>query len=225
MDQLQTTNSIIITNKDYNYFRDYCPYLAAKLLTIFMEYPIIFMGYSLNDPNVRILLQELAKCLSPQNLEKLQNRFIYIEWEQGKDDIEVFPTTMSVDEKVIYMTRIKTDNFTEIYHILSTKKSKIPAKVLRMLKQEFYTYSLTNNPSSHLRIASIDDERVGDDDLILAIGKPSYFALQGLAGLSAKRWYQHIVLHDLEFTADEILTYAYPSLISKNNTLPLNMLL
>lgn len=112
-----------------------------------------------------------------------------------------------------------------IYEALGDKRASLPAKLIRMFKQEFYTFALTNEPTARMRVAAIDDERVGDEELVLGIGKSSEFALKGLSGMTSREWYQHVVLHDLEFTADDILTYAFPSLYRANNVLPLNMLL
>ena len=39
--------SIVINKADYQSFKEKGKYLAAKLMTIFMEYPIIFIGYSI----------------------------------------------------------------------------------------------------------------------------------------------------------------------------------
>ena len=41
---LNDPQTIVINEKDYKEFKEKREYLAAKLLTIFMEYPIIFMG-------------------------------------------------------------------------------------------------------------------------------------------------------------------------------------
>lgn len=57
-------SSIVITGEDYDYFNRNCAYLAAKLITIFMEYPIIFIGYSISGPNIRTILQAMVICLS-----------------------------------------------------------------------------------------------------------------------------------------------------------------
>ena len=217
--------SIVITESDYQHFMEYCPYLASKLMTIFMEYPIIFIGYSLSDPNVRIILQSIVKCLTKENLERLQDRFIYVEWEANKNEVEISSAAITIDDKVIRMTSVKTDNFAALYQALAEKRASLPAKLIRLFKQEFYTYALTNQPTVNLRVAGIDDERIGDEELVLAIGKASTLGVRGLKGLTAEEWYRHIVLHDLDFTADEILDNAYPPLISKNNSLPLNMLL
>lgn len=42
----------MINKEDYLRFQEKSAYLAAKLMTIFMEYPIIFLRYSINDSNI-----------------------------------------------------------------------------------------------------------------------------------------------------------------------------
>lgn len=217
--------SIVITGEDYQNFDEYSPYLAAKLMTIFMEYPIIFMGYSISDQNVRNILKQLAKCLSAENLKKLHNRFVYIEYKKNCIDIEFFEHTMLVENGEIYITGVRTGDFSKVYDVLANKRATIPTKLIRMFKKEFYDFALTNKPTSRIHVADIDDDRISDNDLAIAIGKPSRFAVRGLSGISTKEWYQHIVLHDLEFSADEILTYAFPKLDRSNIVLPLHRLI
>ena len=41
-------------------------------MTIFMEYPIIFMGfmgYSISDPNIQGILGDIVECLPPEKVE------------------------------------------------------------------------------------------------------------------------------------------------------------
>lgn len=222
---VSSPSSIVITEQDYQKFKNECPYLAAKLMTIFMEYPIIFLGYSINDPNIRLILTELGKCLSPENLRKLQNRFVYVQYDKGQKELENFQHSIQIGNDIIHMTGVKTDNFKALYEALSEKRATFPVKLIRMFKQDFYNYALTNKTTSSLRIAHIDDERIDDEHLVLAIAKPSEFTLYGLRGLSAEQWYRHVVFHNLEFTADELMQYAYPTLIATSNTLPLNRIL
>lgn len=53
--------SIIIDERDYEHFINTKKYLTAKLLTYFLEYPVIIMGYSLNDRNILGILQTISE--------------------------------------------------------------------------------------------------------------------------------------------------------------------
>jgi hypothetical protein len=191
-------------------------------MTIFLEYPIIFIGYSIADSNIQKILKAIVECLSVENAKKLENRFVFIEYEKGFSKVEIAPFTITFDDKLIAMTKIKLEDFGLLYDALAEKKTKLPVKILRMFKQEFYNFTLTNTPTANLRVAAIDDTRVDDEELVLAIGKATDFGLKGLKGLSSNEWYRDIVMDDLEFTADELLEYAYPSIIVQTNKLPLN---
>lgn len=145
-----------------------------------------------------------------------------IEYEKGFNKVEVAPYTISFDDKIIAMTKIKLEDFSLLYDAMAEKKTKLPVKLLRIFKQEFYNFTLTNKPTANMRVAGIDDTRVEDEELVLAIGKATDFGLKGLKGLSSNEWYRNIVMDDLEFTADELLEYAYPCIIGQSNKLPLN---
>lgn len=217
--------SIVITTEDYDEFNKRASYLAAKLLTIFMENPIIFIGYSLGDPNIRLILEQIGQCLSVNNLEKLQDRFIYVEHSRDQQELEISKIRFSLGHKNLEMTSIKTDNFMEIYRILGEKRAALPVKLFRIFKEELYNYTVTNQPTSNLYVAPIDDERVDDERLVLAIGKRSELAKRGLQGITGEQWFKHIVLNNLQASADDLLEYGFPDLSKKLSPLPICRLL
>lgn len=191
-------------------------------MTIFMEYPIIFMGYSISDSNIQSIIKSIVNCLDAGQVNLLEDRFVFIEYKPGMVGAEVTPYTIMIENKPLTMKKVALDNFMLLYNALENKKAKLPVVILLRFKK-LYEYTITNTPTANLRVAFIDDERIMDDDLVLAIGKASAFGLKGLSGLDANEWYRNIILDDLEFSADELLEYAFPKLIRQNSgKLPLN---
>lgn len=218
--------SIVIDAEDYQEFDAKEKYLAAKLMTIFMEYPIVFLGYSISDRNILSIIKSILDCLDSEQIRVLENRFIFVEYDEGHKGVDITPYTFMPEDKPLQMTRVTLSDFSELYRALARKKTQIPVRLLRHFKQELYQYVITNRPTGTMRVASIDDGRVSDEDMVLAIGKASEFGLKGLSGLDVNEWYRNVVMDDLDFTADELLTYAYPKLIKTNsNKLPLCKLL
>ena len=69
--------SMILTDEDYEDFNQKNAYLASKLITIFVEHPVIFIGYSLNDKNIRSILYSIALC-RVKKLERCKKYLIFV---------------------------------------------------------------------------------------------------------------------------------------------------
>lgn len=208
---IEKPDSIVINEVDYEQFDRKSAYLAAKLMTIFMEYPIIFMGYSISDPNVQNIIKSILNCLDDKQIKLLEDRFIFVEYKRDMVGVEVTPFTIIVDDKPLSLKRITLSDFMHLYKALGNKKAKLPVRILRMFKQELYNYTIYNKPTANLRVAALDDNRVDDEELVLAIGKVSDLGIKGLSGIEGSEWYRNIIIEDLEFSADELLEYAFPN--------------
>ena len=82
-------SSMIITKSDYDQFFEKSKYIYSKLLTIFVESPIIFLGYSLSDRNIKDILTTLTVTLSQKDLKQFQER-VYIISYSSDDKPEYF---------------------------------------------------------------------------------------------------------------------------------------
>ena len=192
-------------------------------MTIFIEHPIIFIGYSISDINIQNILNAIIKCLDTEKIAKLKNRFIFIEHSTDIKEYEISEYTMKVEDKFLEMTKIRISDFSILYDELLKKKNKIPAKILRYYKDELYNFVITNEPNNTIKVGNIDDERIKDEELVMAIGKIKEVAFDGLRGFSANEWYRDIVMNDKRFKADDILEQIALKLQRENsNRLPLN---
>lgn len=56
--------SLVLTQDDYDEFKNKNSYLASKLLSIFLEHPVFFIGYSLNDENIASILGSISEIMT-----------------------------------------------------------------------------------------------------------------------------------------------------------------
>ena len=120
---LDVPESIIINEEDYVQFEEKSAYLAAKLMTIFIEYPIIFIGYSISDSNVLSIIKAIVNCLDAEQIKLLENRFLFVEYKEEMVGIEVTTHTIMIDEKPLTMQKAVLSNFMLLYDAMVDKKS------------------------------------------------------------------------------------------------------
>ena len=82
-------DSIVITKEDYDEFFEKSRYLYAKILTLFCECPLIFMGYSLNDRNIKDVLTAIVEALPPEEAEKFREHVWVLGWSREAGDERV----------------------------------------------------------------------------------------------------------------------------------------
>jgi hypothetical protein len=164
-------NSLVVTADDYQGFNARNPYLAAKLLTIFVEHPILFLGYSLSDPNVSQIIGSIASCLTTTNIDQLRDRLVFVQWERELASYEISNTNIITGPFTIPVKVISTASFSPIFEALTAIPRKFPARMLRRLKQHVYNLVQDNDPDNHLHVIDIDDESdLSGLDVVFGVG-------------------------------------------------------
>jgi hypothetical protein len=151
-------NSLVATTDDYDRFNQRNPYLAAKLLTVFAEHPVIFLGYSLNDPDISSILQSIAMCLTTDNIGQLRDRLILIRWEPKQEGFRWEDNTLVTNGFVIPVKTVVTNSFAPVFDSISELPRKFPARLLRRLKEHVYELVHDNDPADRLYVVDIDDD-------------------------------------------------------------------
>ena len=131
-------NSLVLTDQDYALFREKQAYLAAKLITIFVEHPVIFIGYSVSDSNILELLRSILRGLGSDEIKCLQRNLIFLQRAKEGRPAGVIENILYVDQTPLPITHLITDDFTSVYSALARTKLKLPARVLRFCKEQLY---------------------------------------------------------------------------------------
>lgn len=113
-------DTIIITEKDYEGFEESRKLFIAKMLTLFTDSPIIFLGYSFTDENIQKIIKDFLSCLSDKDRENIHEHLVFISWKKGENNlVEVRNNVTTTDGFVIPITEIQTDNYLKVYETLN----------------------------------------------------------------------------------------------------------
>ena len=125
---IEDSNSIILTDDDYKIFNNKSSFYHAKLLLSFIEQPIIFIGYSINDEYISNILSDIDSILTDEQKEILSKRIIFIDYSNTKE--------ISLNRyKNITMTRIKTNDYIEIYKsAIKNIQQTLPINIIRIFQ-------------------------------------------------------------------------------------------
>ncbi len=214
---LNDPNSIVLTMEDYQEFDKRAQYLSAKLITFFIENPIFFIGYSLSDININNIIDTIINCFPKSEtklLEQFAHKLFFVEFNE-KTELEISKYEYSTN---FAFTKIITNDFKKLYSLLSEHKQKIPINIIRKLKAEFCQFTETNVPTETIQVLNIDDERLEDTDYAIYIGSQN--SIIGLVGVSRDDVFIDIILDNLKYTPDAILSKAFPSFLNNKTKTP-----
>lgn len=84
-------DKIIITSNDYEKFYKKYELIRAQLLSLFIHNPIIFIGYSIRDENIKEILKTIFCYLDYNSDEAKQvcNNFLLVEYEKDSQNTDV----------------------------------------------------------------------------------------------------------------------------------------
>lgn len=216
-------NSLVVTASDYTGFNARNPYLAAKLLTMFLEHPFIFLGYSLSDRNVTEILEQIVACLSQRHLSSLSDRLIFVtrNMDSGLDAFS--GTAIKLRDSTIPVTLIQTNDFRPILRCLGRLHRRFPAKLLRRPKRHVYELVLTNDPNEQMTVVDIDNEVPSDElKVVFGVGR---FQTDGVGDVGYKiidvtDLCQDVMLDHAGYDAERVVSTTLPKLIHPAKYVP-----
>lgn len=153
--------SIVISESDYKKFNESRKLIIAKMLTLFSESPIIFLGYSFTDENVQNIIVDFLSCLSDTQLADIRKHFIFISYKKGEQSLSEIQRTITTQSgQDIPITEIETDNFGLVYDILNQITPGVSPAKIRETKRV-----IKNIVDASITSAQAESVIIGIDDL------------------------------------------------------------
>ncbi|QDT22452.1 SIR2 family protein [Gimesia chilikensis] len=133
--------SLVLTAEDYEDWTSKKKYLSAKLLTYFAEHPLVFLGYSGSDANIRAILSDIDEILAEP--DGLVSNLFFIRFNRNAEAAENLPTEKLIElqeGRSIRVRNIDASNYEWIFNALGTGApiEHINPKILRALLARNY---------------------------------------------------------------------------------------
>jgi hypothetical protein len=222
-------SSLVLTADDYREFNDRNAYLAAKLITIFVEHPIVFIGYSLADENITSLLRAISGCIGKENIEQLRRNLIFVQRLSQGETPGISDTYLTIDGVQIPLVLVKTNDFRPIYQALGELKRKIPARILRYCKEQLYALVASAEPEKKLCVVDIDEiDNKEDVEFLVGVGVASGstarevgdIAEVGYATIDADDLFHDLLHDDRKFNAKAIVDHVIKKAGTNTRNIP-----
>ncbi|ABD68809.1 conserved hypothetical protein [Rhodoferax ferrireducens T118] len=147
--------SLVLTQDDYCVFEEDKKYLSAKLLTYFAEHPLLFVGYSASDANIRNVLHDMSRMFKPSTL-LIPNIYI-LQWDEMQNDQSYPPREHVLEVGHDVNVRIKSitaNSYEWVYKAFGSggAMEKVDLKALRSLMARMVNLIRTDIPTKNVQI-------------------------------------------------------------------------
>ena len=219
-------DSIVITKRDYDNFEASRKLIIAKMLTLFSESPLIFMGYSFTDEDVQKIITDFIGCLNEEQIASIDEHFVFISYEKGQNDlIETKTNIITGNGTYIPLTEIRTDNFSLVFDTLNKivpGLSPLRIRQTRKIVKKIVDQSIASSSAESIIVGldKLDNIDLSGKPLAIAVGyKENILNKYGYGLLSDASIIEDILYDNKNFNAEEMCLERFRS-IARTRVLP-----
>lgn len=165
---------IIINSDDYERFDTKYELIRAQMISLFVHNPIIFIGYSITDDNIRSILKTVFDYVDLNSYEgrKIQRNFLLVEYEKGSDLVNVTDYDIDLGGTNIRINKLQTDNFITLFNAIASLSLPISTMDIRRVQSIVKDiYKGTDKDGNSIKVHvehNIDNQ--SNNNTVLAIG-------------------------------------------------------
>lgn len=224
---VDSPDSMILTDEDYKRFEDKSKILYAKIISLFADNPVIFMGYGINDENIRRLLHDIFTCLDKKESKAFEERLIFVEFDKEIEKPLIGSHSIVLkDNNEISMTKIRLSDFSPLYNEMLKLRNITELKEIQRLRS--LVYEIVHDYSGeNKKVYNLSEENEGENngEVVVAIGKRSDLVNTiGVRGIKPMEVYEDIVYNNLIHKLPSIKSFVEFGLsdLVKGKVIPVN---
>lgn len=171
-------SKIIITENDYKSFMEKYELIRAQLLSLFIHNPIVFIGYSIGDENIKNILKTIFTYISPnsEDAATIRKNFLLVEYDKESNSDYIAEHDIELEGfSTIRINKIKTNDFKPIYTSISDLHLPISAMDVRKVQnivKDIYS-------GGDIKVSITEDlSSLKNSDRIVAIGSSKTISYQ-----------------------------------------------
>lgn len=164
-------DEIIITSEQYKAFERKYELIKARILAFFIESPIIFIGYSLNDENIISILESIFAATPSKRVDsaRVRENFLLISHNRDSKTMEITDHDINVNRQLVRIKKLETDNFAAVYQALI--ESHHPVSVMDIRKVQDIMMNIYSTKGEGIFVHIEDDiDSLANDETVIAIG-------------------------------------------------------
>lgn len=115
---VEDPDSIVITSDDYRKLESESLVILARFTSILCNNPVIFIGYSLSDPEINGIIHSIVSSLKQTQLERIRKHMVQVSVNPNVDKVSWNYPFMEHDGKRVEITRIIVPSLSHLFEAL-----------------------------------------------------------------------------------------------------------
>lgn len=146
---------MVLTAEDYETFHKKKKFIAARLLSLFNEHPMLIVGYGANDSNVQAILSDIDEALAlPGSL--IENIY-FVQYDSDAEGKASIPTEKLIqieDNRSVRVKLIVTSDFEWVFNAFKSPDNlqSVPPSFMRAILARSYELVRTDIPRTQLKV-------------------------------------------------------------------------
>jgi len=196
------SDSLVITKEDYDLFRENQKFLTAKLLTFFIEYPTIFIGYGINDNNIISIFKDIKACMTPESEAELSKKLLFIEYTENEEKQDI----INIEIAGLRMTKVVLKDYNILYDAFNEIVEAIDVGYLKTLEDKIVQLiQTTDKKVNRVYADSLENHDFSADELAVLVGHSSSVFNYGYESINLLNICEDILFYQKNYDANGII--------------------